>query len=799
MMENHSSQSSNSDANRNFVTSFFPPQPLPILEGQGDEWGFAEYLAVLKRRGLVITGVAIIVMTSCIVNMKINPNKPEYEGNFQLLVEPVNDDNKALDVVADNNNSGKISGLDYESQIQVLKSPEILENIIKQLHDSYRNINYETLIAGLKITRLGETKIIEVRYQSNDPNKTKLVLNILSREYLDYSREKRQTKLRQGIKFVEKQLPLIQNRVDQIQKELQFFRQKHKFNDPNTEADNIARQINALSEQRQNVDLQMAQVRANFDILKSKDGTISTLTNSPVYQDVSNQVRQLETQIAIESTRLQEENPTIQALKDKRNSLVSLLNQEGKHLLDIKFAGLRTEVQTLEAQSQEIAKVQQNLEQKRKEITILSRKYTDIQRKLQISTESLNRFLTTREKLQIQISQTEIGWQLLQTPNLLNNPASNVNIKRSLLMMLLVSLALGIGVALLIEKLDKTYHSVNTLKAKVKLPLLGNIPFEKQLQRNQTRIRKTEDYRIRATDYFSDNIPGLAVIPDQDYRNYSGNFIEALRVLYTNIQLLSSDRQIRSVVISSAMAGDGKSTVAFHLAQIATAMGQRVLLVDADLRQPKIHILSNLNNKWGLSNLISTNLPVEEVIRELPSMGQLSVITAGPIPPDPTKLLSSQKMKRLMTDLHHTFDFVIYDAPPLVGLADASLIVPHTDGILLVVTRSKTCLRACARNRRSSRCSGATAGMTTAPRAQTAPSTARPLCRVAGASTPSAGEASRGSRGTRHPSRLRQAFLRAGIAPILRRVRLALRVDGRSPTRTPRPPATAPTTARCSR
>ena len=83
-------------------------------------------------------------------------------------------------------------------------------------------------------------------------------------------------------------------------------------------------------------------------------------------------------------------------------------------------------------------------------------------------------------------------------------------------------------------------------------------------------------------------------------------------------------------------------------------------------------------------------MPVEEVIRQLPSMNKLSVITAGPVPPDPAKLLSSEKMKQLMADFHNRFDLVIYDAPPLVGLADASLIAPHTDGLLMVVRIHKT-------------------------------------------------------------------------------------------------------------
>jgi capsular exopolysaccharide synthesis family protein len=119
-------------------------------------------------------------------------------------------------------------------------------------------------------------------------------------------------------------------------------------------------------------------------------------------------------------------------------------------------------------------------------------------------------------------------------------------------------------------------------------------------------------------------------------------------------------------------------------------MGRRVLLVDADMRRPQTHNLSNLNNLWGLSNLISGNMPLETVIRELPSIGGLSVITAGPIPPDPIKLLSSQKMKQIISELHSNFDLVIYDTPPLVGLADANLVAPYTNGVVLVARIHQT-------------------------------------------------------------------------------------------------------------
>jgi polysaccharide biosynthesis transport protein len=681
MMENKSSQPSSSDQNRNFSSPFPQAQPFTESEGLGEDWNFRDFLGILRRRSLIIAGVAVLVMIA-VVSSSLK-QKPEYEGNFRLLVEPVNDDSKAVDVVKDANLDK--SSLDYESQIQVLKSPELMGNIVKELQQSYPEIDYGSLIKSLTIIRLGETKIIEVRYQSNNANKTQAVLEKIAKNYSNYSKEKRQTKLRQGIQFVETQLPSLQKRVDEIQKDLQLFRQKYDFIDPDTQAQQIAAQVNNLSGQRLAVNQQLAQARGNLAGLQGKEGALAALNNATVYQQLIIQVGQLESQIAAESARFQEDSPSIRTFKDKRDNLLPLLNQEARRFLNVKFADVATQVQSLEVQSQELAKAEQKLEQ----LPVLARQYTEMQRNLQVATESLNRFLTTRETLQIQVAQTELPWQLIQAPTKSETPVSS-DVKRSLITGFFASLAIGIGIAILIEKLDNTYHTASALKEKISLPLLGTIPFEKQLQNGQHGTSKQNIPIVRVTDSLRESVPGLAVIPDQGKSNYSPKFLEALRVLCTNIQLLSSDRPIRSIIISSAMSGDGKSTVAFHLAQIATAMGQRVLLVDADLRQPTIHTLSNLNNLWGLSNLISTNLPVGEVIRKVPSMNELSVVTSGPIPPDPTKLLSSEKMKRLMEEFHNTFDLVIYDAPVLVGLADASLIAPHTNGILLVVRMDKT-------------------------------------------------------------------------------------------------------------
>ncbi|WP_208346148.1 polysaccharide biosynthesis tyrosine autokinase, partial [Aetokthonos hydrillicola] len=496
--------------------------------------------------------------------------------------------------------------------------------------------------------------------------------------------------------FVEKQLPSIQKRVDQLQQQLQVFRQTYNFIDPDGQAKEIAVLINTLAEQRLGVNQQLAKARSAFTSLQGRQGAQVAVNSTPVYQQLITQFRQLETQTAWESTRFQEDSFLIQDLREKQQKLLPLLRNEAQRVWNIKLAEVAGEIQALQYQSQVLAEYENRLSRKIKELPILARQYTELQRNLQIANESLNHFLSTRQTLQIEAAQTQIPWQLVQAPEQPLLPVSP-DIPRNLILGLVGSIVLGISSALLVDKLDNTYHTVDTFKEKLKLPLLGTIPFDKQLSNSQSLSIAEKTQSTALTELLSQHSSELKQLAQhvsplvEGYGYYgSSKFLEAFRVLHTNIQLLSSDQPIRSIVISSALPAEGKSTVALNLAQTASAMGQRVLLVDADLRRPKVHNLLELNNLWGLSSLISGNTPVDAVIQQMSNMSGLSVITSGPIPPDPTKLLSSQKMRQLMADFHKTYDLVIYDTPPLVGLADPSILASNTDGIMLVARINKT-------------------------------------------------------------------------------------------------------------
>ncbi len=691
---NHSrstSQNNLSGSQHSAATALTPIDTAPSLLSawqlsaqQEEESDLRNLLSVVRRRAWVITGVATVAMA--LVTGHALRQEKVYRGQFQVLVEPVNaeDDLSGLTSVLGEQSLGK-SGLDYDTQVQVLRSPELIEPVAEQLQKTYPELNYLTLLNNLRIARLGETKILEVSYAGPDPTQIQIILDQLSKTYLKYSLEERQTNLRQGINFVENQLPDLQNEVDQIQDQLEAFRRQYNFITPDIQSSQLSQQVTSLTEQRLTLDRELAEVKQIFANLQQQSGTLSALNGAPIYEQLLGELRSVESEIAQELTRFTPSSLQIRVLEERRENLLPLLQQEAQRVVGTHQAMANNNFQTIAVQSDTLAAAEQQASQGLSQLPTLIRQYTDLQRELEISTQALTRFRTTRETLEIEAAQTEIPWQLIEVPVQPTSPISP-NLQRSLLLGLVASVLAGLGIALLLEKLDNVYHSIDELKAGTKLPMLGTLPYNRSLQDSQTHQKGAISNLFsnlsqiqlgsRKSAYYSDNS--------------EASFLEALRVLHTNIRMLGSDHPIRSIIVSSALPGDGKSTVCANLAQVATAMGQRVLIVDVDLRKPQVHERLDMSNAVGLSNLIADDLPLKSAIQQLTPSGQLFVLTAGKIPPDPTKLLASQKMQQLMGTFERCFDLVIYDAPPTTGLADVSLIGQRTDGLVLITRMGET-------------------------------------------------------------------------------------------------------------
>lgn len=684
-------------------------------ELEGDNFDLSQILTIARRRMILIAGVAIALSSG--VAAKVLKEVPKYEGKFQLLVEPPSrqdDKVKQLSQALDTSGGDKLQGVDYQTQIQVLKSPQVMSPILKKIQARYPDITEEAIQAKLTISRMAETKIIEVRYQDSDPDKIQFVLEQIVDAYVKYSAQEQQDTVKQGLTFVNNQTDVLQNRVNTLQQNLQDFRQKYNIIDPQTQGQLLTTRVGEIVKERQDTISQLSEAEKLYGELKNQLGelgvspqqavTASALSEAPRYQRSLDKLAEIENKIAVESGRFTEDSPTIKALREQQSKLKPLVEQEAAIAVGRVGSGvpknapslaspssLRLELtkkmvetanqkQVLQVRRNAIAQAEANLGQQLNNLAAVSRQYTDLQRELTVATESLNRFLAVRESLQIERAQKTQPWQQLNKPQRPLLPISP-NIPRGIILGTVAGLLAGVGAALLAEKLDTVFHSAEELKDGSGLPILGTIPFEKSLHR---RFLSGTARRALSSEE-------LAAIETNSHHNYKASpFTESFRSLFTNLQFISPDQPIRSLVISSSVPAEGKSTVATNLAQAAAAMGQRVLLVDADLRRPQVHVRNDLPNVWGLSNVISSEINVDDVIQHSAVEENLYILTAGQIPPDPTRLLSSQKMHNLVQYFQEAFDLVIFDAPPLLGLADARLLEAHTDGIAMVVGLDKT-------------------------------------------------------------------------------------------------------------
>lgn len=191
------------------------------------------------------------------------------------------------------------------------------------------------------------------------------------------------------------------------------------------------------------------------------------------------------------------------------------------------------------------------------------------------------------------------------------------------------------------------------------------------------------NHRSRFKDRNKRGIPLIA------HHNPKEVISEQYRLIRTNILFSSVDEEVKSIMITSPEPADGKSTTALNLSIVLAQQGKKVLLVDADLRKPSIHYSFQVSNITGLTNVLTKETDLEGAISTT-YIPNLEILTCGDIPPNPSELLNSKAMEKLMKKLEEMYDYVVYDSPPVLAVTDAQIIANRCNGVVLVIASGKT-------------------------------------------------------------------------------------------------------------
>lgn len=649
---------------------------------------------------------------------------PIYQGKFLLLLEkPIDNKPPSEELATGLDGVNTNTNVDYSTEVSILGSASVLSPILaeiaKNYPDIYNDINLQNL-QNLDIKQLDNTKIIEVSFRDQDPQKINFVLKTIASKFLEYGINSGEKNVGEGLKFVRSQIPILEKNIDNLQTKIEKLRKDYKFIDPQVQANELTQQLVATEKELFATQIQITEaesayknIQEQLKIPAEEAIALRDLTESPQYQSLLQQLQEIEVELANQSAVFTDVSPQIMTLKEKKENILKLIAEEkAKFPLNNKnknneengekkntnnqivlpnkmrdkltqdLITKRDEIKVLNSKKESLEKVLDNLNKRIAQLPSVTREYNTLQRELSTATESLKRFLETREKLELDNVQNNLNWQIISPPQVGEKPISRMPIY-NILFGLFGGLGFSTILASLIDKSDSSIYDVTKLKTISKLPLLAEIPWDKNIKFSH----KTQNTPLFFAVNGEENI-----LFQRKEENLSPETVKSFANLYTNIRLVTGESESKSIVISSVTPSEGKSTISLNLAKVVAKMEQKVLLVDTNFRFPQLHRLTRVEKNEGLTHILKGEISWQEGIQTYGEGDNLCLITCGEILSDPSSFIYGGKMPKIMEEIQASrqFDLIIYDSPSLLNFGDAKIIASHTNGLILVVRIGKT-------------------------------------------------------------------------------------------------------------
>jgi succinoglycan biosynthesis transport protein ExoP len=659
--------------------------------------GFELYWLMLKRRWLPATACFLAVF--CVGALITSVKKPIYKASGKLIynrtIAASSLTNLGAEVEKLRNNSQELVNETLTTESQVIRSTPVVREAITQLGwktPQGKPFKPEDFIKHLKVEDIRATKILEVSYQDTDPTKATLAANTLMKVYLKNNIAFTRAETLASRKFLEEQLPKAEATVNQAEIALRRFKEKHKIVSLAKESESIVTLINNLQEKIINTKSEVANLKSRSGVLQKKLGakseealTITKLGQSPEIKEVADKLQQAQSQLATQKAIFTDNNPAIVEQENTVAKLKNLMQQRiakqlGSHNKAV-YGSYRVG-QLEEDLTNELIKIEANnigLDRQLKELSYLEKNYRqrasilpgleqaigELEGNLKISQATYSSLLEKLQEVRIAENQNIGNFRIVAEAVVPEEPASSKS--SSYLISAIFAGLVATAVVCLLEATDNSIKTVEEARNIFGYTWLGIIP---SLNKPKKLLSREEQIEL--------SVPQLVV---RD--NPSSPVSESYRMLQSNIKFLSSDRKFKIIVITSSVSGEGKSKVAANLASAMAQVGQKVLLLDADLHHPMQHKIWDLYNNNGLSNLIAEKIDSRSAIE--PVMMNLDVLTSGVVPPSPATLLDSQMMSSTIEGFAKDYDFVIIDTPALDFAADAPIVGRMADGVILVV------------------------------------------------------------------------------------------------------------------
>jgi capsular exopolysaccharide synthesis family protein len=693
-----------------------PPSPFIRYSSyeQQEDYHLRDYISViLKRKWIVLSFFVAVVITTAVVTFSL---VPLYRSTVVIKIDKQNPNVLSF--------KGMTSNLDadtYETQREILKSRSLAERVIRKLNldknsdflpienklsammsavtnpimkaFSYfmpsdpPDIDKKTdgkIIEGmqktpqkeevpvhlsnsltrrLEVVPVKNSQLMKISFISHKPEISLNVANAVAHEYISYDLDSRVDAGTEAKEFLEKQIESAKTKVETSEKLLNEYASKNEIIYIDSDKQSVLmRKLSEISSSLNGETAERMRKEALYRQIVETGSSNPVIINNGLIQGMKSQYATLEAEYLNLTKTFTPDYPKMQNMKRQLDAIRHNIEKEEAVLTKSIESDYKTALKkeaylhaAMEGQKRKVLDFQERAVQ-----------YQSLKREVEVNKELHNNLLQRLNEVGVAALSKSTNIQIVDRALYPKQP-DKPNKTQNFFLSIVFGLLGGIGLAFLVDYFDNSVKDTDEIERRMHLTSLGMIPYQPQLNAERR--------------------------PQVISSEFTNPVAEAFRSIGTFIMLSSATTPPRKILVTSPGAGEGKTTICVNIASALSETLGKGIIIDADMRRPKLHHSFNVDNKTGLSTCLSGNAGFGDLHSGMikpTSVKELSILTSGPVPPNPSKLLHSTRMKDLLDALSEIYNFVIIDAPPIMGMPDSILLSSFVDGTILVVKAGQT-------------------------------------------------------------------------------------------------------------
>jgi capsular exopolysaccharide synthesis family protein len=682
------------------------PSSLPAWDLSPREPHLYDYLLILrKHQWLILSFILAVVSITAVVTFRMQPvyvatSRIEIDRENSNLLPFQNTDDYMVDLENYIETQSKI--LTSETlALQTLRS-SILSGQADFSSDGSASDALATgslanlkppaelgaFLASLSVKRVPNSRLMDVSFESNNPLQAAQIVNAHIKNFIEQNFQSHYEATTRASTWLTDQLNELKIRVEKAEDARITYERQNQIWAVDDKQNVTTQRLADLNRQLTDAQNDRMRKQSLFEFAKAGDvDSVPQIRDNPAVQDLLRKRSEIYSQFNDASNQYGPNFPKVLRLQSQIKELDAAADKEKRAVV----ARLQSEYAEARQREQLLS---QALDQQKAEVNKMSERmvqYSILKREAEANKALYDGLLTKLKEAGISAGLRSSNIRVVDPAMVPTYPARPAK-TRNIAMSLIIGLVVGIGLALLREYMDNTVKSPDDIEALVRLPALAVVPAfsESNGDRPRSKLLKgaSTNGHEKRIELVAQHLP-------------KSQMSEAFRALRTSLLLSRADHPPQVILVTSALPREGKTTAAANLAVTLAQLGDRTLLIDADLRKPGIgRLLSLGSGKYaGLSSFLAGVSSLELVTIQHATIPNLSAIPTGPLPPNPADLLSSHKLDDAIAELRTKFKFIVIDSPPIMAATDAVILSVKADGVLLVVRSGDTPKEAFTRTR----------------------------------------------------------------------------------------------------